>query len=84
MAIAKKPEQSPNAIAQAGDEKAAEAFIRGAHRTAPAGEKLKKKPVILRFDDAMLDEIDRRADSMGLGRAAWVRMTVAKALQDEQ
>lgn len=40
----------------------------------------KKEAVIIRFEDAQLVEIDTSADALGLSRAAWVRMVVAKAL----
>lgn len=40
----------------------------------------KKEAVIIRFEDAQLLEIDSSADALGLSRAAWVRMVVARAL----
>ncbi|CAA7622041.1 hypothetical protein [Magnetospirillum sp. SS-4] len=43
-------------------------------------EKKNKEAVIIRFDDAQLPQIDAQAEALGLSRAAWVRMVVAKAL----
>jgi predicted DNA binding CopG/RHH family protein len=40
----------------------------------------KKEAVLIRFEDAQLTEIDANADALGLSRAAWVRMVVARAL----
>ncbi|WP_146002733.1 hypothetical protein [Telmatospirillum siberiense] len=40
----------------------------------------KKEAVIIRFEDAQLAGIDTSADALGLSRAAWVRMVVARAL----
>ncbi len=42
--------------------------------------KKNKEAVIIRFDDAQLPLIDSEAEALGLSRAAWVRMVVAKAL----
>lgn len=42
--------------------------------------KKSKEAVIIRFDDTQLPQIDARAEALGLSRAAWVRMVVAKAL----
>ncbi len=40
----------------------------------------KKEAVIIRFEDNQLAGIDAAAQALGLSRAAWVRMTVARAL----
>lgn len=40
----------------------------------------KKEAVIIRFEDSQLAGIDANADALGLSRAAWVRMVVARAL----
>lgn len=45
--------------------------------------KRKKEPVLLRFEDEQLGQIDDRASALGLSRAAWVRMVVAQALARE-
>ncbi len=44
--------------------------------------KKNKEPVIIRFEDEHLVAINARADALGLSRAAWVRMVVAKALAE--
>lgn len=83
MAIAPKPKRHTNDIASKSTDAAAEAFIRGAD-PAPSSSAARrnKKPVLVRFDDDMLAAIDRKAKSMGLGRSAWVRMVVSRALQE--
>jgi hypothetical protein len=43
-------------------------------------DKKKKEAVLIRFDDTQLPLIDVRADTLGLSRAAWVRMVVSQAL----
>lgn len=43
-------------------------------------EKKKKEAILVRFDPDQLAAIDERAESLGLNRAAWLRMTVAQAL----
>lgn len=43
-------------------------------------KKKKKEAVIIRFDDQQLPQVDAQAEALGLSRAAWVRMVVAKAL----
>ena len=39
-----------------------------------------KEAVLIRFDDDQLVLMDERAATLGLSRAAWLRMVVAKAL----
>lgn len=85
MAITKKPQRDLKATVSTSDDKAAEAFIFGAEKpAAPAAKKRKKTPVIIRFDDEVLAQIDQKADSMGLGRAAWLRMVAARALAEDE
>ena len=45
-------------------------------------DKKKKEAVLIRFEDAQLAQIDSSAESLGLSRAAWVRMVVSKALAE--
>ncbi|MEA4839150.1 MAG: hypothetical protein VB101_12800 [Rhodospirillaceae bacterium] len=40
----------------------------------------KKEAVLIRFEDGQLERIDAAAETLGLSRAAWVRMVVSKAL----
>lgn len=40
----------------------------------------KKEAVLIRFEDGQLERIDAVAETLGLSRAAWVRMVVSKAL----
>lgn len=42
--------------------------------------KKSKEAVLIRFEDDQLTAIDESAAALGLSRAAWVRMVVAKAL----
>ena len=46
-------------------------------------DKKNKEAVIIRFEDGQLTLIDARAETLGLARAAWVRMVVAQALAKE-
>jgi len=39
-----------------------------------------KEAVLIRFEDEQLTMMDARAAALGLSRAAWLRMIVAKAL----
>ena len=43
-------------------------------------DKKNKEAVIIRFEMTQLKEIDQQAEGLGLSRAAWVRMVVARAL----
>ena len=40
----------------------------------------KKEAVLIRFENGQLEEIDSRAEALGLSRAAFVRMAVAQTL----
>jgi hypothetical protein len=83
MAIAKKPKRDLTEIA-APDPMA---FIQGAQHREPSLETGKtrpprKEPVIIRFDDETLKQIDQAARKRGLSRAALVRMLVIENLPD--
>jgi Ribbon-helix-helix protein, copG family len=85
MAIAKKPKRGLAEITQPDPM----AFIQGAeHREEPSpleSEKTRpprKEPVIIRFDDETLKQIDQAARKRGLSRAALVRMLVIENLPD--
>jgi len=43
-----------------------------------------KEAVLIRFEDDQLGLMDERAAALGLSRAAWVRMVVAKALRGKK
>jgi predicted DNA binding CopG/RHH family protein len=43
-----------------------------------------KEAVLIRFEDEQLTMMDQRAAALGLSRAAWLRMIVAKALMGKQ
>ena len=84
MAIAKKPNRNLTEVT-APDPMA---FIQGAQHPEPspleAGKTRppRKEPVIIRFDDATLKQIDQAARKRGLSRAALVRMLVIENLPD--
>ena len=40
------------------------------------------EPVLLRFEPAHLEIIDRAAEHLGLSRAAWVRSTMLQAARE--
>lgn len=93
MAIGKKPVRP---VSQQPNDEEVQAFILGADHTPGTVEppptrpfegkqkvaKVRKKEVILRFDPPVLAKLDERADRSGLSRSAWVRMVVAKALEE--
>ena len=45
-------------------------------------ERKRKEPVIIRFDEQTLEQVDRAAAKRGLSRAALVRMLVIENLPD--
>ncbi|MGE5504874.1 MAG: hypothetical protein ACM31L_10660 [Actinomycetota bacterium] len=49
-------------------------------KKAKKAKKKNKEAVLLRFEGEQLAVIDQRAESLGLSRAAWVRMVVAQVL----
>lgn len=83
MAIAKKPKSNQKASASTSDEKAAEAFISGATKQAAQAsstEEAAKKPVMIRFDAALLERVDAAAKRRGTSRSAWIQYTLSRAL----
>ncbi|HIJ39181.1 MAG TPA: hypothetical protein HPP80_09835 [Rhodospirillaceae bacterium] len=93
--LVKTPAPAPDAIAaafiQAADHPPAsipaEKKLKNKSKEKPSGKDKKKKKkdkkkeaVIIRFEDEQLGKIDLQAEKLGLSRAAWVRMIVAKAL----
>jgi predicted DNA binding CopG/RHH family protein len=59
---------------------------KGKHK-AEKIEKAKRKDkeaVLIRFEDEQLVQMDQRAASLGLSRAAWLRMVVSKALRGKK
>ena len=81
MAIAKRPKRNTIDIHGAHPEKAAEAFIEGAGRTAGEGQAdARKVPAMIRFDRELLDRVDAAARRRGVSRSAWVQYTLSRAL----
>ena len=86
MAIARKPKLAvPNADAPR-DERAAEAFIAGAGKSAigdvanDAATEARKTPVMLRFDRDLLKKVGTAAKRRGVSRSSWIQYTVSRAL----
>lgn len=69
---------------------AAAAFIAGAPDAKATGEEKtgvmrgNKRQITLTLPPALLPQIDRAADTLGISRAAWITMTLSKALAQEQ
>ena len=83
MAIAKKPNRNPQDVGKPDPM----TFIQGAERsqTEPDSEpatRKRKEPVLIRFDEHTLKQVDRAAAKRGLSRAALVRMLVIENLPD--
>src|SRR3546814_19981956 len=88
MAIARKPNSKPKSPM---DEAAADAFIAGAAKPkaepiateddeAGQGAEPRKSPVMLRFDRALLAQVDAAAKRRGLRGSAWIPLPVRRRL----
>jgi hypothetical protein len=86
MAIATKPKRSSSDVATLDPMQ----FIEGAENrqkddavaTSAPVQRRRKEPVIIRFDEQTLSQIDQAAAKRGLSRAALVRMLVIEHLPD--
>ena len=79
MTITKKPKTQPRTGADNGEEKAV-AFISGARKEE---EDAAKKPVMIRFDPALLARVDAAAKHRGVSRSAWVQYTLSRVLDQD-
>ncbi len=82
MAIAKNPKRKSGS--RNIDEKAA-AFISAAgqeEKGSPQPEKENKKPVMVRFDPQLLEQVDEAAKKRGVSRSAWIQYTISRALEN--
>lgn len=70
MAIAAKPKRQSDA----------EAFIAG----APRAEETEGAKIVttLRFNPALLKQIDKAAKKRGVSRSAWIMMAVSRAVEE--
>jgi hypothetical protein len=75
MAIKKLVLREDKFIAAAPDAAATEAAAAGVMRG-------NKRQITLTLSPALLPRIDAAADALGISRAAWISMTMTKALQD--
>jgi hypothetical protein len=87
MAIVKKPNRTLTDVVRPDPM----LFIQGAEHSQteptaytdpPPPERKRKEPVIIRFDEQTLEQVDRAAAKRGLSRAALVRMLVIENLPD--
>jgi predicted HicB family RNase H-like nuclease len=85
MAIARRPNVNRKMTPVGEQERAAETFIHGAVKTeAPATEGVRKTPIMLRFDAALLRRVDTAAKRRGISRSAWIAFKVSEALDADE
>jgi hypothetical protein len=85
MEIAKKPKSNRKEINTTAKESAAVAFI---ERAEPEPEdkislRERKIPILVRFDPAMLRQVDKAARRRGISRSAWIHFMVSRSLEEE-
>jgi predicted HicB family RNase H-like nuclease len=79
MVVQRKPKQHQDNIKN--DD--AESFISGDSPPQKKRIHTVKKPVSLRFDAHLLDDIDSAAHKRGISRNAWISYWCSKGLEDE-
>ena len=86
MAIARKPGSKPTPL----NEEKAERFISSAGQApaAPASineadSEARRKPVMIRFDRALLAKVDKAAKHRGVNRSAFISYVISRALESE-
>ena len=79
MAIAKRP-KSNQTLSPPAEEQAAEAFITKTATPPTATPPKGKTPVLVRFDNQLLQRIDEAAQHRGISRAAWIQFVLSRAL----
>lgn len=87
MAIARRPNGNRTTSPPVAQERAAEAFIQGAAKSAvvePEAGGGRKTPIMLRFDAALLRRVDSAARRRGISRSAWIAFKVSEALDAEE
>jgi predicted HicB family RNase H-like nuclease len=86
MAIARRPNGNRPPAPAAAQERAAEAFIQGAAKSAAAEPEPggRKTPIMLRFDATLLRRVDSAAKRRGISRSAWIAFKVSEALDAEE
>lgn len=85
MAITKNPTARKKPAKPQGEEEAAQAFISGAAKKAEitaAQEDAARKPVMIRFDPALLERVDAAAKHRGISRSAWVHYSLSRLLDN--
>lgn len=84
MAIAKKPNSNTTARSGVPDDPRAVAFIAAADKPVmapvPPDPAVGKTPVMVRFDTALLQRIDKAAKRRCISRSAWIQSTLSRAL----
>ena len=81
MTITKKPQRNRLAAKQESSDDAAEKFIAGAvfSREEASQEDRKKVPIMVRFDRALLQRVDKAAKHRSISRSAWIQFTLSRA-----
>ena len=79
MAIAKKPNQNTLDIITHRENKA-EAFITGANNPPTKMPRQNKKPIMIRFDQILLEKVDEASRRRGVSRSSWIQYVISRAI----
>jgi hypothetical protein len=83
MTIAKKPVRNQSDIVAKSADQAAEAFISKAGKPAQKQQTTSRTPVLLRFNDLLLERIDAAAQRRSVKRTQWIQYVITRALEEE-
>jgi len=79
MTIAKKPKQNISDIVSHSDNKA-RSFIEGASIASARTPRQNKQPIMIRFDQILLEKVDKASRRRGVSRSSWIQYVISRAL----